>query len=371
MIRRFQGTPFILNKFQVRNNSYLNHHLRSEMNSGLIDNAGGVATRINKISAIKASIGEHLERICSVLNYTKINNDYETPFIECFNLLNGETTKVEAEKVFLNFNLPMFRNLVNKESLFNDSNGLASHIYSFNAIENGFKEFIERQSLIFNWLTKNPGERINYELLKNNNQKYTNVLKLLHIAKSLSDEMFSFNISIVEGMFVIFTIGYKRNAFSAGLGADFDLNSAIESSLNEYLMILESSIALQANPENNNLSININKYAFIFYNMKIKQFIDDYEYLFNSKIVFNEALLLKKFDFNEVLLRVNQELNLNVFTCFLPHPIGSIDVKVVKVFSLEAYPSLDTELFDPSDFKISQYLPKREFYNKFKPIPFA
>lgn len=46
------------------------------------------------------------------------------------------------------------------------------------------------------------------------------------------------------------------------------------------------------------------------------------------------------------ILNLNKKYGLNIFACYLPHPIKQINSKVVKIFSPEGFPHIDTELFD-------------------------
>ncbi|MFO1441771.1 YcaO-like family protein [Bacillus sp. Bva_UNVM-123] len=368
MYRRINGTPFLLQSFQLRNNTFLNQCFRAEADTKMIENAKGHAYRSDKKAAIKASLGEHLERICSLIYYPQ-NYYNDTPVIDCFNLLTGEEAKVEAENVLLNFQLPIFVKQ-GKSEYNNDSCGLASHIYSENAIENGFKEFIERQSLVYNWLSRSEGQKLNYDLIKKYFFINKNLRILLKAAERLSEEFFSFNISIINGFFVIYTIGYGGNAFSSGLGADYDLLKALEGSLNEYIMILESSISIKENPDSLKRTSN-NKYVYNFYNMDKSEFLNKYSYLINSNQEMDILDYKFKSNFKEILLKVHADFKLDMYVCFLPHPQKDINVKVVKVFSPEGFPHIDTELYDPLDFEITKYLPKSNYENKYISIPFA
>ncbi len=143
-------SPFLLRSFSVKSKLFLDSYVYAQM-STITDASKGFGLRYNKISAIKAGLGEHIERLCAVSNFRKqeVINSY--PVIDCFNLLTGEFAKVQADKIFLNFDLPMFKD-VDTNNYFNDSCGLSSHITSMEAIEGGLKEFIERQSLVTNWL---------------------------------------------------------------------------------------------------------------------------------------------------------------------------------------------------------------------------
>lgn len=360
-------SPFLLKKFTVRGKLFLDSYIYAEMKS--IENAKGFGLRYNKISAIKAGIGEHIERVCSVSNFTKQFIDNTTPVMDCFDLLTGESAKVQADKIFLNYDLPMFRGL-DTSNLYNDSCGLASHITSMEAIEGGLKEFIERQSLVTNWLTRSPGEKVSFALLKENNFLNKRLLSLLKYSENMSDKIFSFNISLIEGIYVILTIGTKGNAFSSGIGTGSLLEKAIENSLNEYLMILESSILRLENP--GNFKKSTVKYVENFHSLTVKEFMESFSYLLEGEDILSElSYCPSKINMESWILNLNKKYGLNIYACYLPHPLKQLNTKVVKVFSPEGFPSIDTETFDPEEFGISRYLTGKKFYNKYIPIPFA
>lgn len=263
----------------------------------------------------------------------------------------------------------MLKFVHNKDQLFNDSCGLASHIKSFDAIKNGFNEFIERQSLVYNWLSKSQGKKINLadidQIEKNDSLK-----NILQIAKHFSDEIHAFEISIVNGFFVVLTVGYKGAAFSSGLGADSDILKALESSLNEYLMILDSCLSTKVHPQQMK-SRHDNIYT-TFYSMDVKEFWDKFNYLIQSSdFVDIKSSTNNVDDFQDLVIKTHEKFQISIYCCYMPFPLKSIDVKVVKVFSPDAYPHIWTKIFDPSDYKITKQLPPTPFPNKFQAIPFA
>lgn len=361
---KLNESPFLLRNFSVKSKLFLDSYVYAQMST--ITDSKGFGLRYNKISAIKAGLGEHIERLCAVSNFRKqeVVNSY--PVIDCFNLLTGEFAKVQADKIFLNFDLPMFKD-VDTHNHFNDSCGLASHITSMEAIEGGLNEFIERQSLVTNWLTRSPGEKVSYPLLKEKNSQNMKLLNMIKLVENMSDAFFSFNISLIEGIYVILTIGTKGIAFSSGVGTDSILEKAIEKSLNEYLMILESCLIR----EQINLQV-VDKYAANFYSLTTKEFLESYKFLLEGEDILSElSYSSQKNSMENWILSLKEKYGLNIFACYLPHPIKHINSKVVKVFSPEGFPHIDTELFDPEEFEISKYLIGKKFYNKFKSIPFA
>lgn len=366
MNKRIKGSPFILSSFNVQQSLYLNDFKHGRANSTIKGGSGG-ALRTNKNSVIKASLGEHLERLAAVKNYKKKFADQFNPMIPGFHLVTGEVVDLPAEKLFFNFDLPMFNFIPNKGELFNDSCGLAAHVQSLNAIKSGFNEFIERQSLIYNWLSESTGIQINLmgidKLDTNDSLK-----RILQIAMSYSDKMYAFDISIIDGMYVVLTIGHNGAAFASGLGTDSNLLIALESSLNEYLMILDSCINIKFNPQQYHSD---NIYSSHFYSMDVDDFLDQFNYLINHPQQMNVTSVAKEKNLGELIKDAHNKFQLNIYACFMPFPLKNINVKVVKVYSPEAYPHIWTKIFNPLDFEISKQLPSTPFPNKFRPIPFA
>lgn len=369
MVSTYNKAPFLTYNFTVKSKMYQDSYIYSGMISN-INKVKGFGYRYSKKSAIKASLGEHIERLCATNNYSQKKEIGSTkPVVDGFHLLTGEFIEVPAEHVFLNFNLPMFKG-TDASSFYTDSCGLASHITSEDAIKGAVKEFIERQSLVANWLTRGVGEKISFEKIINKNPEHKSLLSLIKHVKTMSDQIISFNISLIKGIYVVLTIGYKGEAFSTGLGTDGNLAKAMENSLSEYLMILESCMLIKRNSEN--IIDSNEKYAVNFYSLTIEGFLNAFQYLFESKYELPESLYSSKTnDFHQWILDLKQLFGINLYACYLPHPLKNITSKVVKVLSPEGFPHIDTESFDPVQFEISNHLKKNDFYNKFKSIPFA
>ncbi|MCG7315586.1 YcaO-like family protein [Priestia flexa] len=367
-MRKLKGVPFMKSSFTIRRSPYLHEFKFGDMNSAINKHGGGHALRMNTKAVIKATLGEHLERTAATKTTLKYLNKNNQPIMESFNLLSGQVIKIPAEKIFINFDLPMFNYKENIHELFNDSCGLAAHVDSEQAIVGGFKEFIERQSLVYNWLSKSEGQYIDVNKIDLDKLSNPEILKLAKIA---SDKFYCFNISIVDGVYVVFTFGFKGEAFSSGIGTDFQLEKAIESSINEYIMILDSSYSLKA--RNNKHLKEEDIYIYNFHSLKVEEFKNRLSYLINSRQkldVYKESVK-KPLNIGDILLKLKITYDIDVYACFLPSPLNELNVRVVKVFSPDGYPHIWTEIFDPEEILISKKLPFSTFPNKFKPIPFA
>ncbi|GJM78157.1 hypothetical protein HMSSN139_06530 [Paenibacillus sp. HMSSN-139] len=183
----------------------------------------------------------------------------------------------------------------------------------------GLNEFVERQSLIYNWLSQSQGRKIN--LVDIEQIEISDGLKnILHIAKHYSDEIHAFEISILNGFFVVLTIGYKGAAFSSGLGADSNILKALESSLNEYLMILDSCLSIKVSPQQ--LKLRQDNIYTAFYSMDVKEFWDKFNYLVQTSDYMDiKSLTSNVDDFHSLVKRTHDKFQIDIYCCYLPFPL--------------------------------------------------
>ncbi|WP_458025994.1 YcaO-like family protein [Pseudalkalibacillus sp. Hm43] len=312
---------------------------------------------------IKASFGEHLERLS--LFKSKLRPDgYGDRQFDAFNMITGETIQVPAASVLLEYNLPVFKGYGNLEKLYSDTCGVAAHLNSKDAMQNGFLEFVERQSLIQTWLTERVGERVTEASITDEL-----ILKSIHYMNKYVDEIHQFNISITEEVYVIMTLGFHENYFSIGIDADVDLDKAVQGSLNEFAMIVEGSILIHQKPTEERVFQDSQLYTEIFYQQTGEEFRRKYEFLMKSPPL-GKRSDQPALSFNSLIEKVSRELQVPIYCTFIPSFIESGREKVVKIFSPEAYPHMNTEQFDPEDYRISSSFPHNGFPNRGRHIPF-
>jgi ribosomal protein S12 methylthiotransferase accessory factor YcaO len=370
MIIQARGCPFIIKSMMFRRSLFNNTPKHLALQSYIDEDTQGFSVNLSTTRLIKAAIGEYLERLAAFKYLRK--SDSRHPIFKGVNILNGEVIDIPAKSILLNYHLPIFKNLDESERgvNFSDSCGTAAHIDSEKVIENAYLEFIERQSLIYTWLAKIPGRRINIEniLFKKNKS-----LDRISIMKNSLDQFDFFDISISKGVKVILTLGYNENVFSAGLGADWEWEDAIDSSLNEFTMVFEGSIYNHYYMKEKEFSSN-NVYVNYFYNMKPHEFSESYSFLFNSSIDLESKELAEQNNFEGVFDHIkwfSEEMGISLYIVQIPLPVTSTFAKVVKIVSPDAYPHMQTELFDPEDYLISKKIGNSIFPNKYKRIPFA
>ncbi len=114
----------------------------------------GFSSKFSIRGALKAAVGEHLERASQYVNAGRFQEDKT----RAFNLGTGEVVLVPTERILLCLYSRILHNRVHVQ--YNDPCGTASYTASDRAINTAFLEFFERQPFTFNWLSKSGGRRI-------------------------------------------------------------------------------------------------------------------------------------------------------------------------------------------------------------------
>ncbi|MBT2285400.1 YcaO-like family protein [Paenibacillus polymyxa] len=359
------AAPFIKKSINICQSTFVHRPKGCTINSYLHSEIVGFSKKNNVRQLMKSSIGEFEERLAGI-KYLKKNSNNNKPIFQAFNLISGETINVNAESILLNHNLPIFDSMEHCD--FTDSTGNAAHVRSDLVIEKGYMEFIERQSLIFSWLSKSPGEVVELEHIQNEKLR----TKIVHINSALKNLSF-YSISILEGIYVIMCVGYGDKAFSVGLGTSWNLETALESSLDEFVMIFESVVCHKVYREGTDHNYK-NMYIEMFYSMHISDFLDEISYLLNNRKLLKyypyEDLISDNQLFNSIR-KFKQRFDIDVYVSQMISPYPENKIKIAKVFSPDAFPHINTLLYNPNDFKISEKLTTNIYPNKFKMIPFA
>lgn len=161
----------------------------------------GLNISINE--CILAGIGELLERENMIL--------HSEAFLEKGFRVKGISLKTYE-----------IRDFFVKDNIFRDSTGCSVHMDSKKCIENAINEFIERQSYIFNYLSKSAGMKVEKDIFQD----------FYDIPIELQNIKF-YNISIISGYYVIFSICKKKEEIWLGLGASNKFEKALKSSIKE------------------------------------------------------------------------------------------------------------------------------------------
>lgn len=304
-----------------------------------------VGQSINTIT--KPAFGEYYERI----NLISQKNGH----LKSFRLSTGTQIKVDAQKILFT------------GKIFNDSSGVAAHVSSEKLIQNSFLEFIERQSLIFTWLNKTPGQIIDLRNLDINYQSLQNKIEILN---NFVDTVTLVNISISPSIYVVLGIGTGKTYKSIGLSAHWNLETAIDSTLTEMIQFFgvthNKNVSMQEKKQN--ITYN-NPYMSYFHNLTIKDLIKKYEFLFNNKKKINLASVTdKSISISNLIAIIEKDLNIGIFITFIPVKFGKNIFKVAKVFSPEGYPHMNVPLLN--DEERTKYSVVNIKNQNIEPIPF-
>lgn len=174
----------------------------------------GNAIRKNKYIATVCAIGEAYEREALMQQHHK---QLSTNFY-AFSLFDKSKYQFSFEEL-------------QQRNIFFDTCGCAAHITSYDCIEKAFFEFLERQSFIFWYLSKEKSYIVNKNILEH----YENY-------KRLFCDFDCYEISLINSFYVVFFIGELKNKLAVSLGAGKTLDVAIDSGLSELNQMLSAII---------------------------------------------------------------------------------------------------------------------------------
>ncbi|RPK28132.1 MULTISPECIES: YcaO-like family protein [Paenibacillus] len=360
------AAPFIKKSMNIYQSAFLHRPKGCTINSYLHPGLEGFSKKNNVKNLMKSSIGEFEERLAGIKYLEKNKFDNKQPTFKACNLISGDIIDVGADSILLNHHLPIFDSM--EHGNFTDSTGNAAHVRSDLVIEKGYLEFIERQSLIYSWLSACPGEVVDPAYIQNQNLRQ----KITQISSALKKISFH-SISIIEGVHVIMCVGYEDKAFSVGLGSSWNFEAAVESSLDEFLMIFESVVIHKAYREEDGHKYD-NMYVDMFYSMSLDDFLEDVSYLLNNKkeiCTYTQEYAPSNKQLFDSIKMFKDRFDIDVYVTQMSSPYPENQIKIAKVFSPDAFPHINTVLYDPNDYKISKKLESDNYPNKFKMIPFA
>lgn len=362
------GTPFLINSLTVKQSAFLSHDKAATINPTNLFGIMGNAAHFDKEGVIKSAIGEHIERTSLYIN---LSTGYEMGKAEAFSLITGEKYHIPMQRIFLSYSNP-----TESKPTFNDSCGVGSHLSSNKAIESAFLEFIERQSLILNWLTASKGDKYNWRDFRSKRIKY-----LSEETFNFIDELYLVDISIHRSVFVIYVLAFGDKYMGLGIAAHWNLETATYNALKEVYQCFHGKKNKEFAVKENRIkekiiSINDPHYysKFFFNNYNSKKLKALYSYLINSesKSIENnrETVNTGRDDFSEKISVVSRDLGIDILVSFIPTVSRKIKTKIVKVFSVDAFPHMNTTLYNPELFPICKQINAYSFPNKYKPIPF-
>jgi len=335
--------------FNFKNSTYLTDHRLCFINNEIFSYTSGSGVGYNSMrAAILSSIGEFLERENMIPSKTN-NSIYKNNFITGYSIIQEKSIQVEASKIITLYGL----------NNFSDSCGQASHIDSKSCIKNAVGEFIERQSFIFNYLSKGRSRLISLE----------EEPKFKYWLKKYKNLRF-YDISIIDNFYVVLCKGIHNNNFYIGLGGSNRIDEAIFHSIKEALLC---DYAYKLKNSNMNLykDSRMDDYTNIFLNLSTQKLNEAYSYLDHNYEVYRyKDLVSYPFSIKSIFSNLNKKYNMDPLIFFLT-PLRKIDgLKIVKIFDLNWFPSLCPKFYHEDTYNFVESITGKKLDRKCNFLPF-
>jgi len=367
------ASPFPISNIGITQSSFRNSLVYGSTSKGSsLDVGGGAGFTVKE--ALYSSVGEYLERLTQRKPSHKIHEE----FLSAYNINLETVEKIPLGNVLL-FDPRIFN--PNADSDWNDSTGTAFHTNTLDLIESSFFEFIERQSLVFNWLTKTPGKKIK---LKNFYERK----RIKQMSLSLSayfDTLDLFEISIHPSCYVVICIGTGEFCKSVGMGVGWNISDAIYGSLKENLQCVSHMVPSHQsdiNPEALKVFESFEEpesdmyYEKYFESLSPKQLSIEYSYLFKpglELIELTENRRRPSYDeYLSILKNISEDLSIELLICFIPSLIENLPGSVIRLIGKGAFPHIKTDELNPFLYSINgiNKLSTIEVPNIGKMVPF-
>lgn len=308
-------------QYRITQSTYLGDRYTGVIQSMINSKDSGGSIGNNKASTILSSIGEFLER--ERLIKDKVDKEHRTNLIQGYSLLNKRITKVSID------------NIIGDGSNFIDTCGMASHTNSLKCLFNGIGEFIERQSYIFNYLSKGNARLINLD----NNEKFKPVLNSMNYLKF-------YEISLIDDYYVVLGKGIHNGKFYVGLGSSNCIEEAISKSIGE---IMQLEMVYQSKGSENKIGINNkrNSYVDVFLKLPTEGLINAYKYLDNKCDIYDyNDFTFTEFSIENIFQKLNRQYSMEPLIFFIK-PIRDIEsLKIIKVLDLNWFPNMFPKTYD-------------------------
>ncbi|MCE5168302.1 YcaO-like family protein [Paenibacillus profundus] len=365
---RNNGTPFILKRIQIKQNTFMNDYFQCDI-IPFPENgppASSVSFKMN--SALKAAIGEHLERTSVYVN----NKRFKNLTLTAYNMITWEPVLLPLHRILLNWSVPIFKQ-VDLINTFNDTCGLACHTTSFNCVQSAFFEFFERQCLLYNWFTSSPGKQLYLKhLLKDGDLR-----KLIKMAYHHVEELYFFDISIHCDVKVIISIALGEKTKGVGLCAHWGYKDAILGSIKElfqYITIEQFDNTLNGKQIDNNLTDPLYYSKHFMNHVNSCTLKKDFDYLISNSEYTNinasQSLSVSKEEFNTIAKKISSEVNMDLILCYIPQLYQGINTKIVKILTTKGFYHMFAAEIDPHKVPILEAY-DGELQNIGKMIPFG
>lgn len=297
-------------------------------------------------------IGEFFEREI-LINYNFIKNKE----LLAVNLINYSSIKINSNKIIFVDELV-------------DSCGMASHVESYKLIWNAFKEFVERQSFISNYLSKAKAVTINISGSKEL-EEYDAYLK------NFVDEVKYFEISLSESLYVVISIGTGKYHKGVGLGASLNICDAIKKSQKEILQYLSVSrtkyddkIIIDAKKHND---LTKDLYHRRFDDISIEDLKGHYSYLLSYDM---EKTICQYRDnkdkkLKDILVEVNRKYKMEPYIVMIPSFRDIPNLKIGKVFDFNWFPNMSPSTYNKDHYDFVSGVLNTELDRNTTMLPFG
>ena len=282
----------------------------------------GYNVNIKMKSAILAALGEFIERD----NFLSLGSLLRKNSIKGYSVIRKEVVEIDVLKI-------------NERNLFTDSCGLASHTSSEKCVIHALCEFIERQSFVFNYLSKSPGKYIETDRIARavDNRQYVSELKF-------------FDISIVDGFFVVIGYGIIDDNFYIGLGSSLKLDQALANCVKELDQFRFHYRNNTNNVEAKRAQTPLEDYSDMFFAISTRKKYDAYSYLGKGSngVIEDECAA----SYTDVIKKLYEKYRIDPIVCYV-NPQGYCrQSKNVKLIDLNWFPSMFPKKFsdDVYDF---------------------
>lgn len=365
-------SSFLIDDVQIVEPSFKDGLTHSKVNKRNLESGYGSGLTVK--DALHSSMGEYLERVTQ----SKPSLIFNEPYLDAYNITNDSIEKVPMEDIYL-FDTSILGS--NVKSFWNDSSGTAFHTSSLKLIQSSFFEFIERQSLVFNWLTKTPGKTIKLDDFCN----FDHIRKLKILLEGYLENINLFNISIHPRIYVVITVGTSEYCKTVGIAASWSLTNAIFSSMKEALQLLSSKIPSHQQsyfkPDMLNRMANVlipeseEFYISHFENITPEQLKKSYSYLDKSNLQSREQPLLNnptEENYLSTLEKISKDLSVELMVCFIPSIIQDLPGSVIRIIGKGAFPHIRTDIIEPHLYTVKgiNKLSEEDTPNLGKMVPF-
>lgn len=372
MINKNKGNMNFAKYITSMNTSFSNDFSCSTVTIGDVSLRGDGVSFNEKMAKISA-MGEYIERYVQGTVSHKIKDKYQEGY-------NVNTEQIEKVHIL---DMIMPKHLLFEESEgrdWNDSSGTAFHTSSIDALDGAFLEFIERQSLVYKWLLKSPGKKIDLDFHR---KKDKNIEKAYRNLKAYFIDVESFEISITEKCKVVITIATSKLNKSVGLGAAWDVESAVFKSLKETWQLISHKSPSHLNVQYDNYieeltdeSKGINLYADYFHELTVKEVKESYKFLDDGQSFYtNENDHFKKRPLNSIYINtiksIAEDLNIELLITYIPSSIEQLSGYTVKIIGKGSFPHIKVDIIDPYKYTIKNIHKNKEIPNKGTMIPFS